>query len=262
MSKFEMGVLKYLQFYNLTCNDCGGWRSNRCLNGTSCTLPVTNCTCPDSAPSSAPSSSPAPAADANAGAAADEAAAADAGVAAEEGTASVASDTSDGSGLGDGSGDAAASGDAGDGSGDAAGGDDGAPARRRRVLQDSTAGACNYTQFTHCAATVNLAFEGLDVGAAAFSTASQVRKLNSYSLVALFAKGKALFFDFVRARARKPTSTTAPCSSTGGSLGSCSRTWRTRTLETQRRVGSPETAAASDRGGGGGGAGATRCDSC
>lgn len=43
----EMGALKYLQFYNLTCNDCGGLRSNRCLNGTSCTLPVSNCTCPN-----------------------------------------------------------------------------------------------------------------------------------------------------------------------------------------------------------------------
>lgn len=36
----------------------------------------------------------------------------------------------------------------------------------------------------------------------------QVRKLNSYSLVALFARGKALFFDFVSApaaaRARAP----------------------------------------------------------
>jgi hypothetical protein len=40
-----MGLLKYLQFYNLTCNDCGGWRSTRCINGTSCTLPAYNCTC-------------------------------------------------------------------------------------------------------------------------------------------------------------------------------------------------------------------------
>ena len=41
----DTGVLKYLQFYNLTCNDCGGWRGARCVNGTSCTLPVSNCTC-------------------------------------------------------------------------------------------------------------------------------------------------------------------------------------------------------------------------
>jgi hypothetical protein len=41
----DMGVLKYLQFYNLTCNDCGGAKSTRCINGTSCTLPVSNCTC-------------------------------------------------------------------------------------------------------------------------------------------------------------------------------------------------------------------------
>ncbi|KIZ07612.1 hypothetical protein MNEG_0342 [Monoraphidium neglectum] len=55
---------------------------------------------------------------------------------------------------------------------------------------------CNYTQFTYCAASVNFAYDGLDSGGAAFTTASQVRKLNSYSLVSLFAKGKTLFFDF------------------------------------------------------------------
>lgn len=45
----DKGELKFLQFYNLTCNDCGGWRGTRCLNGTSCTLPVANCTCATSA---------------------------------------------------------------------------------------------------------------------------------------------------------------------------------------------------------------------
>jgi len=49
-----MGVLKYLQFYNLTCNDCGGWKSNRCINGTSCTLPVYNCTCANAAVATVP----------------------------------------------------------------------------------------------------------------------------------------------------------------------------------------------------------------
>lgn len=53
-----------------------------------------------------------------------------------------------------------------------------------------------------CAATVNLAYDGLDAGGAAFQTGSQVRKLNSYSLVSLFARGKSLFFDFVSGRRR------------------------------------------------------------
>lgn len=42
----ETGTLKYLQFYNLTCNDCGGRDTPNCLNATSCALPVSNCTCP------------------------------------------------------------------------------------------------------------------------------------------------------------------------------------------------------------------------
>lgn len=43
----EMGTLELLQWYNLTCNDCGGRLSNRCINGTSCSLPESNCTCAD-----------------------------------------------------------------------------------------------------------------------------------------------------------------------------------------------------------------------
>ncbi|KIZ06344.1 hypothetical protein MNEG_1608 [Monoraphidium neglectum] len=151
MSKFELGVLKYLQFYNLTCNDCGGWKSNRCINGTSCTLPVSNCTCADATPASVPAS-PSPSPSPSTSPAAD-------------GTASGGST---------------------------------AGASSRRLLQNTTtdAGTCNYTSFSYCAVSVNFAYEGLDVGGAAFSTAAQVRKLNSYSLVSLFAKGKSLFFDF------------------------------------------------------------------
>jgi len=40
-------VLKYLQFYNLTCNECGGVHSSQCISYSSCTLPLENCTCSD-----------------------------------------------------------------------------------------------------------------------------------------------------------------------------------------------------------------------
>lgn len=113
-----MGQLKYLQFYNLTCNDCGGWRSNRCLNGTSCTLPVANCTCAGGAPAAVPSPAPAPAeGDGEAAAAATEG-----GDAAAEGE----GETVDG--------------------GSADGGDAGGGARR--LAQAGAGGACNYTQFS------------------------------------------------------------------------------------------------------------------
>jgi len=41
----EAGKLQLLQWYNMTCNDCGGRTSGRCLNATSCGLPMSNCTC-------------------------------------------------------------------------------------------------------------------------------------------------------------------------------------------------------------------------
>ena len=42
----ETGTLQLLQWYNLTCNECGGKTSARCLNATSCALPDGNCSCP------------------------------------------------------------------------------------------------------------------------------------------------------------------------------------------------------------------------
>jgi hypothetical protein len=68
----ESGMLKYLQWYNLTCNDCGGRTSSRCLNNTSCALSWQECSCDDTtaeaassssspAPSPAPEASPTPA---------------------------------------------------------------------------------------------------------------------------------------------------------------------------------------------------------
>lgn len=48
----ELGTLKYLQFYNLTCNDCGGRTSSRCINDTSCALDFSVCTCASSSSSS------------------------------------------------------------------------------------------------------------------------------------------------------------------------------------------------------------------
>jgi hypothetical protein len=41
----EGGVLRHLQFHNLTCNDCGGRTSGRCINSTSCALDFSVCTC-------------------------------------------------------------------------------------------------------------------------------------------------------------------------------------------------------------------------
>ncbi|KAI8477283.1 MAG: hypothetical protein J3K34DRAFT_455368 [Monoraphidium minutum] len=268
MSKFELGVLKYLQFYNLTCNDCGGWRSNRCINGTSCTMPVTNCTCAGAAvPALAPRRPPPPpaAADAAAAPAADAAAAqaADASAAPPADAAAPAT-----AGLvkpGDG---AAAEAAAEAGQPEPAAFEEGAGGERR-LLQDAAAaappappaadapGVCNYTDFTHCASSINLlttastpaappsparprcgrrhtqhthgrarargprrcaavpcggrvgregggslgredAADSGDAaarGPVAFRDWRQVRKLNSYSLVALFAQGKDLFFD-------------------------------------------------------------------
>jgi hypothetical protein len=46
-----------------------------------------------------------------------------------------------------------------------------------------------------CATGVNIAFEGTDASSAAFSTAGQVKKLNSFSLVSLYYVAKQQFFD-------------------------------------------------------------------
>lgn len=39
----EKGVLLYLQWYDLKCNDCGGPDSEYCINSVSCTLPFDDC---------------------------------------------------------------------------------------------------------------------------------------------------------------------------------------------------------------------------
>lgn len=59
----DLGVLKYLQFYNLTCNDCGGRTSNRCINSMSCAMAPAECTCPGSRPTSSSSTEPSPSPD-------------------------------------------------------------------------------------------------------------------------------------------------------------------------------------------------------
>eukprot|EP00877_Chromochloris_zofingiensis_P007076 jgi/Chrzof1/2621/Cz11g22220.t1 len=119
-AKFQTGTLKYLQFYNLTCNDCGGRDTPNCLNATSCALPVSNCTCPAAVQAAADNTT---------------------------------TNNTDG------------------------------------------ASVCNYGNFTYCATGINLAFEGTDRVSSAFVSASQVTKLNSYSLVELFNRGKSMFFD-------------------------------------------------------------------
>jgi hypothetical protein len=48
-----------------------------------------------------------------------------------------------------------------------------------------------------CATGINLAFEGVDANSAAFTTASQVKKLTSYSLVSIYFKAKAAFLETV-----------------------------------------------------------------
>jgi hypothetical protein len=45
MGKFERGELKHLQFYNLTCNECGGVGSGKCLAWSDCALPDDKCPC-------------------------------------------------------------------------------------------------------------------------------------------------------------------------------------------------------------------------
>ncbi|KAJ9505941.1 hypothetical protein QJQ45_017007, partial [Haematococcus lacustris] len=46
--RFETGVLRFLQWFDLTCNDCGGSTSQLCIRQigvNSCATPFTNCTC-------------------------------------------------------------------------------------------------------------------------------------------------------------------------------------------------------------------------
>ncbi|GBF91542.1 hypothetical protein Rsub_04282 [Raphidocelis subcapitata] len=200
MARFDMGVLKYLQFYNLTCNDCGGWRSGRCISGTSCTLPAYNCTCSGGAGTGATAASPSPTPSPSPSPAAASPAPAESPAPSPSPSPAPGSDGAAGNGtrrlMGEAGGAAPAAAVA--ASPGAAPRETEDPRSGRRLAQAAAteSGACNYTQFSYCAATVNLAYDGLDAGGAAFSTGSQVRKLNSYSLVALFARGKSLFFDF------------------------------------------------------------------
>jgi hypothetical protein len=55
-------------------------------------------------------------------------------------------------------------------------------------------------QCCSCATGINLAFEGVDANSAAFTTASQVKKLTSYSLVSIYFKAKEAFLDTVSSR--------------------------------------------------------------
>ncbi|GBG00176.1 hypothetical protein Rsub_12933 [Raphidocelis subcapitata] len=183
MSKFERGVLRYLQFYNLTCNDCGGAGGGRCIGGTSCTLPPEACTCGGSGGGGGGAA----AAEAAAEGAAAEPAPAGGGAAAgrEQRSSGTAGLPAPGGGAG---------GEAG-GAAPAAAAARAAPSRRRLAqASDAGSGACDAAELEFCATSFNLAFDGLDAGGAAFRTAVQVRKLNSYSLVALFdqGRGKAL----------------------------------------------------------------------
>lgn len=41
----EAGNLELLQWYNLTCNDCGGRFSNGCIDASACAASIANCTC-------------------------------------------------------------------------------------------------------------------------------------------------------------------------------------------------------------------------
>lgn len=57
------------------------------------------------------------------------------------------------------------------------------------------------TALRSCATGINLAFEGVDVNSRAFTTAASVRKLSSFSLLALYNLGKERFLDVVSAAA-------------------------------------------------------------
>ncbi|EFJ40595.1 hypothetical protein VOLCADRAFT_121703 [Volvox carteri f. nagariensis] len=48
--RFDLGMLQYLQWYDMTCNECGGIRSDLCLHCTqagirACATPLNSCTC-------------------------------------------------------------------------------------------------------------------------------------------------------------------------------------------------------------------------
>ncbi|KAF8056432.1 hypothetical protein HT031_006289 [Scenedesmus sp. PABB004] len=181
LAKFELGSLRYLQFFNLTCNDCGGRTSARCINSTSCAQDYSECTCVTR-------------------------------------TGGVSAGAGGGGTNGTGSGSVT--------NGSDAAGNSSAPGARR-LLQDPApdggnatdagnsstnttdnatetpqlgvgevpgAAACNYANFSYCATGINLAFEGVDASSAAFSTGAQIRKLNSFSLVALYFTAKQKFF--------------------------------------------------------------------
>eukprot|EP00775_Hariotina_reticulata_P008583 gene8583-8765_t len=61
--------------------------------------------------------------------------------------------------------------------------------------QMTAASSCNFSQYAACATGVNLAFDGVDVNSAAFTTAAQVRKLTSYSLLTVYFQAKQAFFN-------------------------------------------------------------------
>ncbi|GIL66694.1 hypothetical protein Vafri_20178 [Volvox africanus] len=51
--RFDLGQLQYLQWYDMTCNECGGVRSELCIHSNqasvqACATPLTSCTCANS----------------------------------------------------------------------------------------------------------------------------------------------------------------------------------------------------------------------
>lgn len=121
MAKFDRGRLVYLDWYDLTCNDCGGRQSPVCINGTSCAIPPINCTC--------------------------------------AGLLGQAPEAPD-------------------------------------VSVNTTTSNCSYAKnFTFCSTSVSLAFEGVDSVDKAMQSGVQVRKLNNYSILALYNKIKSKFLE-------------------------------------------------------------------
>lgn len=142
IAKLDLGVLKYLQFYNLTCNDCGGRTSSRCINSTSCAMAPAECTCPGSRPTNSSSPEPSPSPDPS-----------------PSPQPSPSPSPSPAQGV-----------------------------------PEATA-PCSYANFSFCATSVTTAFEGTDKSSAAFATAGQVKKLNSFSLISVYFQAKQAFFD-------------------------------------------------------------------
>uniref|UniRef100_A0A383W183 Pherophorin domain-containing protein n=1 Tax=Tetradesmus obliquus TaxID=3088 RepID=A0A383W183_TETOB len=155
LAKFELGNLRYLQFFNLTCNDCGGRTSAQCINSTSCALAPSVCTCPSSSSSGGSPTSRHLLQD----------------------NGSTGSNDTTGNSTAD--------------SNSATNGTD------VQLGMNATGGtpSCNYANFSFCATGINLAFEGVDANSAAFTTASQVKKLTSYSLVSIYFKAKEAFLE-------------------------------------------------------------------